>query len=336
MHLVKEQLRPYPAFRGIVPVFILAAIAAGFLLPGDAHALPPDTSARSVGSLAAYSTGTVAISADGYTITLTGGAFSNRWGWGDKLVIGAETDYVRSWIGATQILLKTQSSLGGQGGKAYTLSRSYADLSDWVGGELTAATNLVASNIIAEAVCYNDGIDNTSLWNIGSISTTTDQTHYAWIYVPPAERHGGKVGQGYRLAPAGVGGVSVNPHHIRIEGIAFQTPSAGAGLYINTTSPAATDDIRIEECLFYNAGGAALTVDAGGTAGIIRTIIKNCFVVDAATYGIDFNYGNGPPLCKCVQCNHLQKRKRRFSPVDPLWDGQSLQLLQRRQYRPVL
>ena len=222
-------------------LFILAAIIAAFLLPGDAQALPPDTSARSIGTRAAYSTGTVAISADGYTITLTGGAFATNWGWGDKIIIqGPETDYVRRWISATQLLLQTHSLLGGQSGKTYTISRSYASFSAW---SIAEPQDLVANNRVAVGVCYSDGAeDNTNLWNF--TGWTTDISHYVWVYVPPSERHGGRVGQGYRLAP-GTTAISINLHHVRIEGIAYKSTGGGSGLNIVTTSPAATSAVGV-------------------------------------------------------------------------------------------
>ena len=98
---------------------------------------------------------------------------------------------VRSWVSATQVLLKTKSRNAGASGKNFRIMRSYQKLYLWEAGQ---EQNLVAGQRITQAVCYGDGtVDTCDYVSIGGGTNNwvTDATYFIWIYVPAAERNQG-------------------------------------------------------------------------------------------------------------------------------------------------
>ncbi|UCB57614.1 MAG: DUF2341 domain-containing protein, partial [Candidatus Omnitrophota bacterium] len=184
-----------------------APAAAGSL--GNNKALVIDTDyattttvSKSVGNKTALGgTGTVAIDADGDTLTFSGVSLSADIGKGDKIVIDADGDndadnddpayYIASKTSSTVVTLQSQStttsSLYNQSGKKFSLDEAYTSLQAWSTGE---EGDLVTADKIVEAVCYP--MEDTTAATISRATYITNSTHYVNVYAHPDYTHPGK------------------------------------------------------------------------------------------------------------------------------------------------
>lgn len=85
---------------------------------------------ETIGTKAAFSTGTIAIDATGLIVTLSGATFDANWGLGDSLDIDTggtpETRLVLSRDSSTQLTLQTASTKTSQSGLSHQIQRAYS------------------------------------------------------------------------------------------------------------------------------------------------------------------------------------------------------------------
>lgn len=164
----------------------------------------------------------------------------------------------------------------------------YSSLAAW-----EAAKQAVLADT-EEAECY-DFADTTEVAIAG---WTTTATFPIRIYTPPAERHTGIIGTGYRLTNTStfLPPLTITEENVRVEGIelyANATFSNDDLLKINATGLC---DIRVSYCLFN--GTAMVNFDgiegSGAASGTYR--IWNNFILKTDGHGINWNVTGGGVL----------------------------------------
>lgn len=166
------------------------------------------TKARSIGTRASYSTGTLSTDATGLIVTLSGGVFDSNWGEGDKLtILGAfddsfSDDFFSEVVGYvltrdSNIQLTMQSALPANMTAAlFTIERAYPTLPTW---EAACPADLVADDSVWKGVMYSESVFNLTT-NIITISgITTDTTRYPWLTAATGHKHNGVIGAGVQI-----------------------------------------------------------------------------------------------------------------------------------------
>ncbi len=149
----------------------------------------------------------------------------------------------------------------------------YTSLSAWEAGE---QADIVSLDEIRQAECYSMS-DTTAITIDG---WTTDATRYIRIYTPSAERHDGKYNTSkYRIEVTNTRLVDCLEDFVRFEGVQFLV-TTNAGAQGIRTIVNATNEIRVDSCIFKGVITTASEVD--GISAITNTNlkVKNCIFYD--------------------------------------------------------
>jgi len=151
--------------------------------------------------------GTLAISSDGLTVTLSGATFETRWGKGDKIVCGGDTVYVLSKTSSTVMTVQVAFSVGNRNtsGNSYTLNRAYSGATAIATAYAACPSDLQAITSIYEMVLYKDGGNFLEQINFNTAITTgygVDTGYYIKLTAATKDRHTGIRGTGVRIRPA--------------------------------------------------------------------------------------------------------------------------------------
>ena len=178
--------------RGFFRSFYFFPALFTIILPSHSQ----DTTARSVGTMSAYTTGTATSTTGSAVVNFSGATISDRVGEWDRLIIDVngtpDTSYILSRNSSAQVTLQNNAPAANTD-EDFRIERAYDSLYLW---EAAEKTDLIALNTIAKAVCYNDGQSDNGAGVWLDADWQTSQSCFIWIYVPPAERHTGKVGTG--------------------------------------------------------------------------------------------------------------------------------------------
>lgn len=142
---------------------------------------------------------------------------------GQIIVINTGTGGTASFNGAftiASVVSQTQFTYAQTGldesgalGTSPTAGGDYTTLTAW---EAAVDADLVATNKIAVAVCYDDwatGLDD----NLVIDGHTTDAAHVLRITVPESERNTGSTGTGFHIAPSSGNAITVAGGHVELE-----------------------------------------------------------------------------------------------------------------------
>ena len=242
---------------------------------------PPAVIYYSVGTNAAdLKTGspTVTIAAGTATFTV---AQPDNVGVGDQVTYnGATVAYISGRASSTVYTVTTATGAAPTPGGPWVVNsilRAFNSLADATrnsdDGTHLGSNNLPVLDIQLNWPCYNDAAADPSarvqVRESGSATWTTDAARYIKIYTPTAasevgltQRHDGRAGTGYRIAPTGPAAVSffnfiyVGVGYVRIEGLEIDgsgLTNGGAirGIMLNQDiNP--MDDVRISENLIHD------------------------------------------------------------------------------------
>lgn len=156
-----------------------------------------------------------------------------------------------------------------------TVKPSGGDYTSLAAAEAGEQRDLVAVDQVCEIDCYT----MTETTTVAFAGWNTDATHYIRVYVPRTERHNGTRGTGYHFvfSSGNTWALNIQQNHVRLEGVSINYPN-GAAIGVNVPTPAATDDIRISDCLLYSS-----YFGVQGTAG------QNVVCMNNVSYGCRYD-----------------------------------------------
>lgn len=163
----------------------------------------------------------------------------------------------------------------------------YSSLAAWEAGQ---QADLTASDTVQVAECY------AFLDTVGCLidGWTTDATRYAYVYVPPSQRHNGRrSSSAYRLEASNAFDFSLNAlqAYTRINGVQVKNTDADAGGGVQLGATSGTQ-LCVNTIVYDTAGfaGCFRMIDNGG---VTTFYLNNCLVLNAA------NTGNGAEGFRC-------------------------------------
>ncbi len=240
-------------------------------------------------------------------------------GVGDQLTYnGATVAYISGRTSSTVYTVTTATGTTPTAGGPWVVNsimRAFNTLRDATrdsdDGTHLGGNNLPVLDVQLNWPCYNDGPDPSAVVEVresGAETWTTDATRYVRIYTPTdtsevgvSQRHDGRAGTGYRIAPTGPAGarffnfIYVGTGNVRIEGLEIDgtgLTNAGSvrGIMINRDgNPMA--DVRISHNLIHDITNTT-DWDGAGPADLMGIRIQD---VDNATVwnNIVYNLTNG-------------------------------------------
>ncbi|MFC1586211.1 Ig-like domain-containing protein [Fibrobacterota bacterium] len=248
---------------------LLTMVLAVLLLGRAAYAI--DTLSHSVGHRASYNAGTAAVSADGLTVTISGGTINEAWGLGDNLTVDGETRYVKTRVSSTVLTLQSASSKTSQSGLSYSIARAYTTMEAWETGQ---NRDLVAADEIAQAVMRSDGTYHSTFKFFDS-EFTSDVTRHIWVYVPPSDRHEGRKDNGAVIDAGGINGIELQYlNYVVWEGLSVKGGTAGWYLRANNGG-------KYINCMAYDNSGWGILAWGGGTEAQPHEFY-NCVVINSS------------------------------------------------------
>ena len=255
-----------------------------------------------------YSVGTSAadLKAGAPTVTIASGtatfsiAQPANVGIGDEITYGAGLKaYISGRSSSTQYAVRTPTGAVPAdvvGSTVTQIVRAFNSLSAAVAGSSNAAhlntTSLVAADVQLNWPCYADGPLN-DLVNV--TGWTTGLSQFLRIYAPvtvhevgASQRHSGRQGTGFRLAPVAVGNTNIlnlGVGYVRVEGIEVDGSGVTGAQFVRGISVANglsnVGDIRIDSSIIHDLH---TTVDGFAPEGSM------------GVYDVQTSAGSGPPM----------------------------------------
>lgn len=223
--------------------------------------------------------GTIAVSSDGLTLTLSGSTFQSHWGRGDKISVdggfsmgfsdgfqNGEDLYIASVISNTQVTVQVAASvaLRSTSGNAYQLERAYTSIASWYAA---CPADLRTPDLVWEGICYKDGgVFNERLAFTSSIRTNNyaEDRVGIWLYADSANRHTGTKGTGVVIKPTANNPAWTTMHIVTNGGISIE--------WLEFDGSGVTNWYGL-----YGVGGLGLGFGASGPEYGPGTI-KNCLI----------------------------------------------------------
>ncbi|HYN02923.1 MAG TPA: choice-of-anchor Q domain-containing protein, partial [Vicinamibacteria bacterium] len=249
----------------------------------------------SLGSKAAYSTGTVSATNGGKTVTGTGTAWkTNRWSTGDRLTLDGADYIVALVVSDTRLSITTPFQGQTGSGKAYTLARQFTSVQAWencLSGNAAqcpafpvTSASLVADNRIETGLVYDDGGAGSGLTIDGS---TTDIAHTITLQAAPGNRHLGVPLNGAYLQPIFAPTILIRDLNVRVEWLVLRGGGSGVtegAVRVDVTDSGYNGPIEIANNVMVNLGNSGVVIGSTESQNVVVDVSNNVIAPNNASF----------------------------------------------------